>query len=92
MAARADGALEVCPGYLASRMLAMPEFDRAGMPGVALYELLPLIDSSDMGPCDWVRIARCIEELYDAYDGFVVIMGCVAYTLVDAGSEAMWHC
>ena len=36
----------------------MPEFGRAEMPGVALYEMLPLLDSSDM-----VRhcvLSRCV--------------------------------
>ena len=28
-----------------------------------------------MGPRDWARIARLIEEQYFDYDGFVVIMG-----------------
>lgn len=48
MKAGADGSLEPCPGYLAERMRAMPEFARPEMPGVALYELLPLLDSSDL--------------------------------------------
>lgn len=33
------------------------------------------IDSSDMHPKDWIRIATIIEEEYDAYDGFVVLHG-----------------
>lgn len=40
------------------------------------------IDSSDMQPADWVRIARIIGEHFDAYDGFVVLHGSdtMAYT------------
>jgi L-asparaginase len=40
------------------------------------------IDSSDMQPADWVRIARIIGEAYDRYDGFVVLHGSdtMAYT------------
>jgi L-asparaginase/Glu-tRNA(Gln) amidotransferase subunit D len=34
-----------------------------------------LMDSSDMGPDDWKRIAERIEGSYFDYDGFVVIMG-----------------
>lgn len=33
------------------------------------------IDSSDMEPSDWVRMARAIEAHYDAYDGFVLLHG-----------------
>ncbi len=36
---------------------------------------MPLIDSSCMGVDHWVKIVEDIEENYDTYDGFVVIMG-----------------
>ena len=35
----------------------------------------PPIDSSDMEPKYWVKIARIISEKYDAYDGFVILHG-----------------
>ncbi|MFN3874734.1 MAG: asparaginase domain-containing protein, partial [Flavobacteriales bacterium] len=40
------------------------------------------IDSSDMRPEHWVRIARLIAERYDRHDGFVVLHGSdtMAYT------------
>jgi len=75
MKANAAGSMEPSPGYLAERIGAMLEFDREDMPAVCMYELLPLLDSSDMGPDDWIRIAALIEELYYEHDGFVVIMG-----------------
>lgn len=34
----------------------------------------PLLDSSDMGPTEWIEIAKRIEKCYTACDGFVVIM------------------
>jgi hypothetical protein len=37
--------------------------------------LEPLLDSSCMGPREWVKIAEDIEQNYYIYDGFVVIMG-----------------
>lgn len=42
----------------------------------------PLIDSSDMNPDFWVRLANVIEEKYEQYDGFVVLHGTdtMAYT------------
>jgi L-asparaginase len=75
MKANAEGALEPCPGYLAERLLTMPEFGRVEMPAASLYELLPLLDSSDMGPEDWARVAGLIDDIYHTYDAFVVIMG-----------------
>jgi len=35
----------------------------------------PVIDSSEVVPDTWVRIARTIEENYDRFDGFVVLHG-----------------
>ena len=35
----------------------------------------PLIDSSNITPAEWVRMADTIKEHYDAYDGFVVLHG-----------------
>lgn len=42
----------------------------------------PPIDSSDINPPHWVKIAEVIEENYEAYDGFVVLHGSdtMAYT------------
>lgn len=42
----------------------------------------PPIDSSDMEPRYWVKIARIIAEHYDSYDGFVLLHGTdtMAYT------------
>lgn len=33
------------------------------------------LDSSDMTPAQWVKIATIIEDNYDVYDGFVVLHG-----------------
>lgn len=70
-----EGALAPSEGFLAERMLAMPEFKRPEMPACTLFEQLPLLDSSDMGPDDWIRIANTIERLYYEYDGFVIVIG-----------------
>lgn len=46
------------------------------------FQFDPLIDSSDMHPQSWVRIAEVISENYDKYRGFVVLHGTdtMAYT------------
>jgi L-asparaginase len=42
----------------------------------------PPLDSSDIGPDDWVTIAQVIADQYDEHDGFVVLHGTdtMAYT------------
>ncbi len=42
----------------------------------------PIIDSSNMEPAVWVRLAGLIEEHYESYDGFVILHGSdtMAYT------------
>ncbi len=42
----------------------------------------PIMDSSDMTPETWIKLAIIIEENYDVYDGFVVLHGTdtMAYT------------
>lgn len=35
----------------------------------------PLLDSSEIGPEEWIRMAEFIYESYDLYDGFVVLHG-----------------
>ena len=49
---------------------------------VDAYSFDPVIDSSDMGPEGWIKIARVIYDHYDSYDGFVVLHGTdtMAYT------------
>ena len=40
------------------------------------------VDSTNMTPADWLTIARCIRDHYEAYDGFVISHGTdtMAYT------------
>jgi L-asparaginase len=42
----------------------------------------PIIDSSNMEPAVWVRLARIIEQHYEKYDGYVILHGSdtMAYT------------
>ncbi|RUO36541.1 asparaginase [Aliidiomarina sanyensis] len=70
------------PGFLAESIQGMPEFYRPEMPEFTLCEYAPLMDSSDMTPADWQRIARDIQAHYADYDGFVILHGTdtMAYT------------
>jgi len=70
------GALEPQTGYLAEQMRLMPELRERRMPSYEVLEYAPLLDSADMVPGDWCRIAEDIARSHNnQYDGFVVIMG-----------------
>lgn len=70
------------PGFLVDYLDQMPELRRPEMPAFDVVSLEPLLDSSDMSPDDWVRIAEAIAARYDRYTGFVVVHGTdtMAYT------------
>jgi len=62
-------------GYLQHLMDERPPFQAPDVPAYDIYEFDPLLDSSNMTPADWLRIARVIRDNYDAYDGFLVVHG-----------------
>ena len=70
------------PGYLQAQMAEMPELRHESMPSYAVHEYAPLLDSSNMTPVEWMKIARDVEANYARYDGFVVLHGTdtMAYT------------
>ncbi|KAK0059834.1 L-asparaginase [Biomphalaria pfeifferi] len=47
-----------------------------------VIEFDPLLDSSNMSFSEWIKIADCIKENYQDYDGFVILHGTdtMAYT------------
>ncbi len=69
-------------GFMETQLKSMPEFHRDEMPLFTFNEYTPLIDSSDMTPMDWQRIADDIKANYEQYDGFVILHGTdtMAYT------------
>src|SRR5512137_1841444 len=70
------------PGYLAEQIAAMPELKSDLMPEVEIHEYDPLLDSSNMTPSDWHKIAADIAAHDEQYDGFIVLHGTdtMAYT------------
>lgn len=52
----------------------MPELKQTGIK-VKSVPFLPLIDSSDVHPEVWERMALIIKDNYDEFDGFVVLHG-----------------
>jgi L-asparaginase len=69
-------------GYLQKQMKSMPELAHDSIPEYTIHEYEPLLDSSNMTPAEWVKIARDIASNFDEYDGFVVLHGTdtMAYT------------
>ena len=62
-------------GFLQEQMEAMPELKHPSMPRFEVHEYAPLLDSSNMTPAEWVKIAHDIDANYARYDGFVVLHG-----------------
>lgn len=93
---RTEAGYEPQAGYLAHRLAQITPFSDPAVGGgqitqpsrfgrrvrYDIVELEPLLDSANMSPAQWVRIARTIEQAYDDYDAFVVLHGTdtMAYT------------
>ena len=69
------GSYSPCSGYLTEEMHAMKELLHPTMTSYEVLEYELLLDSSDMVPADWLKIAKDIYARYDDYDGFVVAHG-----------------
>ena len=59
----------------------MPEIKAYGV-RIDTHPFIPFVDSSDISPETWEKLARTIENNYDDYDGFVILHGTdtMAYT------------
>ena len=62
------------PFDFSSLMEEVPELHKFAL-SIDSYTFSPLIDSSDIEPAMWQKLARVIEENYSRYDGFVVLHG-----------------
>lgn len=69
-------------GFFANALSEIDDLRTESVPEWSLYEMSPLLDSSDMTVKEWNEIARVIFDNYSAYDGFVVLHGTdtMAYT------------
>jgi L-asparaginase len=70
------------PGNLKKQMALMRGLKHPSMPRYTVHEYSPLLDSSNITPLEWNKIANDIYDHYDDYDGFVVLHGTdtMAYT------------
>ena len=69
-------------GFLAGELAELGDMARADFPCWELYEMSPLLDSSNVALAEWNKIASLIYECRNDYDGFVVLHGTdtMAYT------------
>ena len=67
---------------LSEAILNIGDMRKPEAPSWELYQMSPLLDSSDITVREWNKIARVIYESYESYDGFVVLHGTdtMAYT------------
>jgi L-asparaginase len=70
------------PGYLAEQIAAMSELQSDLMPEVEIHEYDTLLDSANMTPANWHKIASDIAAHDEQFDGFIVLHGTdtMAYT------------
>ncbi len=68
--------------FFEQQLRAQAELNSADMPEFDVHEYSPLLDSSDIRPEHWQKIAQDITSNYADYDGFVVLHGTdtMAYT------------
>jgi L-asparaginase len=52
----------------------VPEIRKFGF-NLSAVSFDPPVDSSNIDPATWIKLARVIEENYDNYDGFIVLHG-----------------
>ena len=69
-------------GYLSEVFPTVYDMNSPAAPEWDLYEMSPLLDSSDVTVNEWNKIAEVIYNNYEKYDGFVVLHGTdtMAYT------------
>ena len=79
---RTDSGYAPVSGFLSEAISRIDDMRSPDAPDWELYEMSPLLDSSDMTVDEWNGIASIIYENYCDFDGFVVLHGTdtMAYT------------
>jgi len=62
-------------GTLQALMAERPSFQADDVPAYEVREFDPLLDSANMTPDHWLRIAEVIRDRFESYDGFLVVHG-----------------
>lgn len=79
---RSDKGYAPKKGFLAELLNNIPALRDPSVPEWELYEMDPILDSSNMTVLEWNLIGSVIEENYSRFDGFVILHGTdtMAYT------------
>ena len=72
---KTDKGYTPAPGYLSDELRTIPDLNRADFPLWDLYEMSPLLDSSNVSVDEWNAIGKVIYENYSEYSGFVILHG-----------------
>jgi len=64
----------LCPASVETFRSLVPELVSSSV-DVSILPFEPLIDSSDMNPDHWVKMANTVKDNYSLYDGFVILHG-----------------
>ncbi|MFK5947676.1 MAG: asparaginase [Methylococcales bacterium] len=69
-------------GFLAEQLEIIRNEYADELPEIEVHSYEPLLDSANMSPVEWLKIAQDIESRYDEFDGFVILHGTdtMAYT------------
>jgi len=69
-------------GFLAEQLTSLSLFAAPELPNVTIHEYEPLLDSANMTPHEWMKIAHDIEAHYADFDAFIILHGTdtMAYT------------
>lgn len=62
-------------GFLEEQMARIPALASEEMPTYTVHEYEPLLDSSNMTPRHWMKLAEDLHGRYEDYDGFIVLHG-----------------
>ena len=68
---KTDNGYTPAAGFIREALAAIPDMSREDFPVWNLYEMSPLLDSSNMTVREWNSIASVIYENYNAYSGCV---------------------
>ena len=70
-----ESGLSPVPGFLTREMKSFHVMKDSRMPQITVREYDPLLDSSQITPAIWNKLAIDISSEYDKYDGFVILHG-----------------
>ena len=79
------------PGTLEALMNERRSFQSADLPDYDVHTFDPLLDSANMTPDDWLRIAEAIRARFEAYDGFLVVHGTDTMAFTASALSFMLH-